>query len=117
MVDSTSKTVRVRQVGSPIRRDRKQSLHLKSLGLRGIGSERELVVNSTVLGLLRKARHLIIEVAPGVAAKAPVAQKSAAGSKATATNLADKEAKADAGKSAVVSESAVTSGSTEKAAK
>jgi ribosomal protein L30 len=61
MVDSVIKMVRVKQIGSPIRRNGKQCLNLRSLGLRGIGSERELVANSTVLGLLRRVRHLVAE--------------------------------------------------------
>ncbi|MDR0640710.1 MAG: 50S ribosomal protein L30 [Holosporales bacterium] len=51
--------IKVKQIGSPIRRCKKQSLHLKSLGLRGIGSEREVVANNSVLGLIEKVRHLI----------------------------------------------------------
>ncbi|MDR1234385.1 MAG: 50S ribosomal protein L30 [Holosporales bacterium] len=52
-------SIRVRQIGSPIRRCKKQSLHLKSLGLRGIGSERELIATNSILGLVAKVRHLV----------------------------------------------------------
>jgi ribosomal protein L30 len=79
MLSTDVKIDRIRQVGSPIRRDRKQALHLKSLGLRGIGSERELVVNSTVLGLLRKTRHLVIEVSSRTQ---PAEVKTSSGSEA-----------------------------------
>jgi ribosomal protein L30 len=51
--------VKIRQIGSPIRRNKKQGLHLKSLGLRGLGSERELVMTNSILGLIEKVRHMI----------------------------------------------------------
>ena len=54
-----AETIRIRQVGSAIRRDKKQSLFLKSLGLRGIGSEKELVVNNSVTELLKKVGHMV----------------------------------------------------------
>ena len=58
MTDSSNK-IKIRQTGSPIRRDRRQALYLKSLGLRGIGSERELKSNNTVLKLIEKVRHMV----------------------------------------------------------
>ncbi|MDR1034732.1 MAG: 50S ribosomal protein L30 [Holosporales bacterium] len=51
--------VRIRQTGSVIRRCGKQALHLKALGLRGIGSEKELVLNDSILGLIKKVRHMV----------------------------------------------------------
>jgi large subunit ribosomal protein L30 len=95
MVDSTSKTVRVRQVGSPIRRNGKQLLHLKSLGLRGIGSERELVVNNTVLGLLRKTRHMVVEIDPVASTKNMTDKEETAGKKATAVSTKSKGVSAE----------------------
>ena len=53
------KTIKVRQIGSPIRRNKKQALYLRSLGLRKIGSEKELVANSTVLELIKKVQHMV----------------------------------------------------------
>ena len=53
------KMIKIRQTGSPIRRNRKQALYLKSLGLRKIGSERELVANNTVLELIKKVQHMV----------------------------------------------------------
>jgi ribosomal protein L30 len=57
-VDS-KETVRIRQVGSQIRRDRKQALYLKSLGLRGIGSEKVLKRSSSVDELIKKVGHMV----------------------------------------------------------
>lgn len=53
------KMIRIRQTGSPIRRNKKQALYLQSLGLRKIGSERELVANNTVLELIKKVQHMV----------------------------------------------------------
>ena len=55
----TEKKIKVRQVGSPIRRDRRQGLYLKSLGLKKIGSERELLATNSVLKLIEKVRHMV----------------------------------------------------------
>lgn len=52
-------TVKVRQVSSPIRRNRRQALYLKSLGLHGIGTERTLVANNSVLKLIQKVSHMV----------------------------------------------------------
>ena len=56
---NTEKKIRIRQTGSPIRRDKRQGLYLKSLGLKKIGSERELVANNSVLKLIEKVRHMV----------------------------------------------------------
>lgn len=53
------KMIKIRQIGSPIRRNKKQALYLRSLGLRRIGSERELVANNTVLKLIKKVQHMV----------------------------------------------------------
>ncbi len=55
----TEKKIKVRQVGSPIRRDKRQGLYLKSLGLKKIGSERELLATNSVLKLIEKVRHMV----------------------------------------------------------
>ncbi|MDR1609304.1 MAG: uL30 family ribosomal protein [Holosporales bacterium] len=57
-VDSEG-TVRVRQIGSQIRRDKKQALYLKSLGLRGIGSEKVLKWSHSVGELIKKVSHMV----------------------------------------------------------
>ncbi|MDR2667334.1 MAG: 50S ribosomal protein L30 [Holosporales bacterium] len=51
--------IKVKQIGSPIRRDRKQGLHLRALGLKKIGSERELIASNSILQLIEKVRHMI----------------------------------------------------------
>lgn len=55
----TENKIKIRQIGSPIRRDKRQALYLRSLGLRKIGSERELVANDSVLKLIEKVRHMV----------------------------------------------------------
>ena len=55
----TVEKIKIRQTGSSIRRDKRQGLYLKSLGLRKIGSERELIVNNSILKLIAKVRHMI----------------------------------------------------------
>ena len=49
----------IQQVGSPIRRHKKQALYLKSLGLGKMNRTRELEANPVVLGLIKKAQHMI----------------------------------------------------------
>ncbi|GHT88845.1 hypothetical protein FACS1894113_2210 [Alphaproteobacteria bacterium] len=51
--------VKVKQIRSTIRRNKKQELFLRSLGLRGVGSVREVVETNAVKGLLTKVRHLV----------------------------------------------------------
>ncbi|MCQ9155877.1 50S ribosomal protein L30 [Acidomonas methanolica] len=53
------KTVRVRQTGSTIGRKADQQQTLTGLGLRGIGSVRELEDTPSVRGMIRKVAHLI----------------------------------------------------------
>ena len=53
------KTIRIKQTSSSIRCNKKQGLYLKSLGVRGIGSEVELVANNSVLKLIEKVSHLV----------------------------------------------------------
>lgn len=55
----TEKKIKVRQIGSSIRRDKRQALYLKSLGLRKIGSEKELVATNSVLKLIEKVHHMV----------------------------------------------------------
>lgn len=58
MTDS-KKIIKVRQTGSSIRRDGRQALYLKSLGLGRIGKEKELVDSNSVRCLIAKVRHMI----------------------------------------------------------
>lgn len=51
--------ITITQTGSPIRRNKKQALFLRSLGLRKIGSKKELVANDSILKLIAKVRHMI----------------------------------------------------------
>ncbi|MDR0695734.1 MAG: 50S ribosomal protein L30 [Holosporales bacterium] len=59
MTKKNELTIRVRQIGSVIRREKRQALYLKSLGLSGIGTERELLVSHAVLELIKKVRHMV----------------------------------------------------------
>lgn len=53
------KTIKVQQYGSPIRRDKRQSLYLKSLGLGKMNAVRELQDNDIVRSLLAKVPHMV----------------------------------------------------------
>ena len=50
----------IKQVGSPIRRDPRQSLYLKSLGLGKLNRVRQVVDNASTRGLLEKLRHMVV---------------------------------------------------------
>lgn len=52
-------TVTVRQIGSPLRRDAKQAVYLKSLGLGKMNRIRELQDTPAVRGLITKVAHMI----------------------------------------------------------
>ena len=58
MADS-KQTVRVKQIASAIGRKPGQKETLVGLGLRGIGSVRELEDTPSVRGMIRKVAHLI----------------------------------------------------------
>lgn len=53
------KVIKVRQIGSSIRRNCRQALYLKSLGLGRVGKEKELVDACSVRALIAKVRHMI----------------------------------------------------------
>lgn len=55
----SKQTVRVKQVASAIGRKPGQQETLTGLGLRGIGSERELEDTPSVRGMIRKVAHLL----------------------------------------------------------
>lgn len=50
----------IKQIGSPIRRDPRQVLYLKSLGLGKINRIRQVVDNPSTRGLLDKLRHMVV---------------------------------------------------------
>ena len=53
------KTLRVRQTGSPIRRESSQRQTLVGLGLNKVGRERELEDTPSVRGMIEKVHHLV----------------------------------------------------------
>jgi large subunit ribosomal protein L30 len=56
---ATAKTVKVRQTGSPIRRNAVQRATLTGLGLNKLGRESELEDTPSVRGMIRKVAHLL----------------------------------------------------------
>ncbi|WP_419321093.1 50S ribosomal protein L30 [Caulobacter sp. ErkDOM-E] len=54
-----AKTVKVRQTGSPIRRNATQRATLAGLGLNKLGRESELEDTPSVRGMIRKVQHLL----------------------------------------------------------
>lgn len=54
-----TETIKIKQIGSPIRRESKQRLHLKGLGLGKINMVKELKDTPEVQGLIRKVRHMV----------------------------------------------------------
>lgn len=56
---STSKTIRVRQVRSPIGFERSQGRTLKAMGLTRIGKVREMPDNGATRGMIAKVAHLV----------------------------------------------------------
>lgn len=60
--EKAKKTIIVRQVGSPLRRDARQRLYLKSLGLGKMNRTRELLDTPAVRGLITKVSHMVLVV-------------------------------------------------------
>lgn len=56
---SAKKTLRVRQTGSPIRREASQRQTLVGLGLNRVGRMRELEDTPSVRGMIAKVHHLV----------------------------------------------------------
>jgi large subunit ribosomal protein L30 len=54
--------ISIKQIGSPIRRDPRQRLYLKSLGLGKMNRVRQVVDNASTRGLLDKLRHMVVVV-------------------------------------------------------
>ena len=53
------KTITVKQIGSPIRRDKVQRATLIGLGLNKMNKERELIDTPEVRGMIEKVHHLV----------------------------------------------------------
>ena len=56
---ASKKTLKVRQTGSPIRREESQRKTLVGLGLGKIGRERELEDTPSVRGMINKVAHMV----------------------------------------------------------
>jgi large subunit ribosomal protein L30 len=54
-----NKTIKVEQVGSPLRRDGAQRATLIGLGLNKIGRVRELPDTPATRGMIRKVQHMV----------------------------------------------------------
>ena len=59
-MSEAKKTIRVRQVGSPIRREASQRKTLIGLGLNKMGRVRELEDTPSVRGMIRKVQHMVV---------------------------------------------------------
>lgn len=59
MIKTKSTMIIVKQFGSPIRRDSRQKLYLKSLGLGKINRQKELIDSPAVRSLLKKLEHMV----------------------------------------------------------
>jgi large subunit ribosomal protein L30 len=53
------KMITVKQVGSPIRREKSQRATLIGLGLNKMNKERELIDTPEVRGMINKVQHLV----------------------------------------------------------
>jgi large subunit ribosomal protein L30 len=53
------KTITVKQIGSPIRREKSQRATLIGLGLNKMNRERELIDTPEVRGMINKVPHLV----------------------------------------------------------
>jgi large subunit ribosomal protein L30 len=56
---ATTKTIKVEQIGSPIRREQSQRSTLIGMGLNKIGRVRELPDTPQTQGMIAKVRHLV----------------------------------------------------------
>lgn len=59
---SKTAMISIKQIGSPIRRDPRQTLYLKSLGLGKLNRIRQVVDNASTRGLLDKLRHMVVVI-------------------------------------------------------
>ena len=56
---ANSKTIKVEQIGSPMRRQHTQRETLVGLGLNKIGRSRDLPDNPMTRGMIEKVKHLV----------------------------------------------------------
>ena len=56
---AAKKTIKVEQIGSPIRREASQRATLEGLGLNKIGRVKELQDNPSTRGMIDKVAHLV----------------------------------------------------------
>jgi len=54
-----AKTIRVKQIGSPIRREASQGQTLRGLGLRRLGHIVEVEDTPSTRGMIRKVAHMV----------------------------------------------------------
>jgi len=59
MAKATSKTIKITQTGSPIRREASQRATLIGLGLNKMHKTRELEDTPEVRGMIRKVQHMV----------------------------------------------------------
>ena len=59
MAKATSKTIKITQTGSPIRREAGQRATLIGLGLNKMHKSRELEDTPEVRGMIRKVQHMV----------------------------------------------------------
>jgi len=59
MAKATSKTIKITQTGSPIRREASQRATLIGLGLNKMHKTRELQDSPEVRGMIRKVQHMV----------------------------------------------------------
>lgn len=50
----------IKQIGSPLRRDPRQAMYLKSLGLGKMNKVRQVIDNPSTRGLLNKLGHMVV---------------------------------------------------------
>jgi large subunit ribosomal protein L30 len=62
MVDTTSDMIKVRLVGSPIGTTERVRETVRGLGLRKVGSESTIKRSPSVEGMIRRLKHLVVEV-------------------------------------------------------
>jgi large subunit ribosomal protein L30 len=60
-----AKTIRVKQIGSPIRREASQGQTLRGLGLRRLGHTVEVEDTPSTRGMIRKIAHMVEIVGAG----------------------------------------------------
>jgi large subunit ribosomal protein L30 len=59
MAKATTKTIKITQTGSPIRREASQRATLIGLGLNKMHKTRELQDSPEVRGMIRKVQHMV----------------------------------------------------------